>query len=44
MLASRFVRAAKQHKLDSRDQLDCSQFRVPTSTRKGLAESQMSLF
>jgi DNA repair photolyase len=44
MLAGRFTRAARQYRLDERDQLDCSRFRVPASTRKGFADSQLSLF
>jgi DNA repair photolyase len=44
MLASRFTRAAKQFKLDNREALDCSQFAVPASLRKGFSKSQMSLF
>ncbi len=43
LLARRFARAARQWGLDGRDSLDCSQF-APPPARKGLAESQMSLF
>ena len=43
LLARRFARAARQHGLLERHELDCSQFSPPQSAR-GFAESQMSLF
>ena len=43
MLARRFARAARQHNLHGREQLDCSQFAPPPGTG-GFAETQMSLF
>ena len=43
LLARRFARAARQHGLNERDKLDCSQFAPPPGTG-GFAETQMSLF
>ncbi len=44
MLARRFSRAAKQHGLLDRGELDGSRFTVPADARQGLAAAQMSLF
>ncbi len=44
LLARRFTVAARAHGLDERQDLECSQFRVPNSTSASFAESQMSLF
>ena len=41
LLARRFARAARQHGLDRRQDLDCTQFAPPPNAR---AEAQMSLF
>ncbi len=43
LLARRFHRAARQHGLNGRQQLDCSQFAVPAGTG-AFAEAQLSLF
>lgn len=43
LLARRFAVAARQFALHERDDLDCTQFRAP-STQHGFAETQMSLF
>ncbi len=43
LLARRFSRAARQWKLEERQDLDCSQFRAPAAA-PGFAENQMSLF
>ncbi len=43
LLARRFTRAARQHGLEARPELDCTAF-APPPERKGLAEAQMSLF
>ena len=43
LLARRFSRAARQHGLAERDQLDCSQFAAPPAMG-ALANAQMSLF
>ena len=43
LLARRFARAARQHGLLQREDLDCSQFAPPPGAG-GLAETQMSLF
>jgi DNA repair photolyase len=44
LLARRFARAAKQWGLEKSDPLDTSAFAPPADLKKGLAESQMSLF
>ena len=44
MLARRFSRAARQHGLLERDEMDCSRFAVPADARPGMAAAQMSLF
>ncbi len=44
MLARRFSRAAKQHGLLDRGELDSARFTVPADARQGLAAAQMSLF
>ena len=43
LLARRFTRAARQHGLYEREDLDCSQF-IPPPGAGSLAEAQMSLF
>ena len=43
LLARRFHRAARQHGLHAREELDCSQFSPPPGVG-GLAEAQLSLF
>ncbi len=43
LLARRFTRAARQHGLNERQQLDCSQFAPPPGTGS-FAQSQLSLF
>jgi DNA repair photolyase len=43
LLARRFSRAARQHGLDGREDLDCSQFKPPPGTGS-FAQAQMSLF
>ncbi len=43
LLARRFARAARQHGLFKREDLDCSQFVAPAGVG-GFAETQMSLF
>ena len=43
LLARRFARAARQHGLFEREDLDCSQFTPPAGTG-AFAEAQMSLF
>ena len=43
LLARRFARAARQHGLEGRTELDCSAFAPPPLPR-GMAEAQMSLF
>ncbi len=45
LLARRFARAARQWGLENRMELDCSQFRPPTTgPRPGMAEAQLCLF
>ena len=44
LLARRFDRAARQHGLHDRPELDCTAFAPPADARRGLAEAQMSLF
>jgi DNA repair photolyase len=44
LLARRFARAARQWGLEQRESLDCSLFAVPATEKKGMSESQMSLF
>jgi DNA repair photolyase len=44
LLARRFARAARQLGLEGRAELDCSRFAPPAELRRGLAETQMSLF
>ncbi len=43
LLARRFTRAARQHGLGEREELDCSQFKAPPGVG-GFAEAQLSLF
>ena len=43
LLARRFTRAARQHGLNEREQLDCTQFAPPPAVG-GFAEKQMALF
>ena len=45
LLLRRFARAARQWGLDeAREGLDCTRFSVPQGAKRGLAETQMSLF
>ena len=44
LLARRFDRAARQHGLHDRPELDCTTFAPPADARRGFADAQMSLF
>lgn len=44
LLARRFARAARQHGLQDRAELECGRFAVPPEARRGAAGAQMSLF
>jgi DNA repair photolyase len=44
LLAQRFARAARHHKLDQRADLDCAAFTPPPGATRGCSEAQLSLF